>query len=185
MKSTISRAASKELILATWERYSRSTKSEKGRILDEFAVLTGLSRKRAIVVLRRAPIVEAKRTRTRNRIYNEGERQALLVLWEAADRVCGRRLKPLIPLLIQSMEDHGHLQLEPAIRDRLLAVGSATIDRILKPAREEVRTKTRMRAKSKSKVRAKVSGGSWVTCAMRGCRPQRQLAASMLHPGST
>lgn len=156
MKCTISRAASRELILATWERYSRSTKSEKGRILDEFAALTGLSRKRAIVVLRRAPVVEEKRTRKRNRIYNEGERQALLVLWEAADRVCGRRLKPLIPLLIQSMEDHGHLQLEPAMRERLLTVGSATIDRILKPAREEVRTKSRLRAKSKSKVRAKV-----------------------------
>jgi hypothetical protein len=61
VKCTISRAASRERILATWERYSRSSNSDKGRILDEFAALTGLSRTRAIVVLRRAPVVEEKR----------------------------------------------------------------------------------------------------------------------------
>jgi hypothetical protein len=34
--------------------------------------------------------------------------QALAVLWEAADRICGQRLRVLIPLLIEAMERHGH-----------------------------------------------------------------------------
>lgn len=156
VKSKISKAASMELVQATWERYTHSTKSEKGKILDEFVALTGLTRKRAIVVLRCAPKVAEKRMRKRNRLYNEGERQALLVLWEAADRVCGKRLKPLIPLLIQSLEEHGHLNLESALRERLLTVGSATIDRALKSARMDVCAKKRLRAKAKSKVRTKV-----------------------------
>jgi hypothetical protein len=34
------------------------------------------------------------------------------VLWEAGDRICGKRLKALLPLLVKAMERHGHLQLE-------------------------------------------------------------------------
>jgi hypothetical protein len=34
------------------------------------------------------------------------------------------------------MERHGHLQLEPEVRSRLLAMSAATMDRVLKPARD-------------------------------------------------
>lgn len=36
-------------------------------------------------------------------------RQALLMLWEASDRLCGKRLNGLIPVRVDSMERHGHL----------------------------------------------------------------------------
>ena len=42
--------------------------------------------------------------RLRNRVYDEAIAQALTVLWEAADRVCGKRLKPLIRMLVDAME---------------------------------------------------------------------------------
>jgi hypothetical protein len=29
--------------------------------------------------------------------------QAVVVLWDAADRICGKRLRVLIPVLIESM----------------------------------------------------------------------------------
>ena len=32
--------------------------------------------------------------------------EALILLWEAADRICGKRLKALVPLLLGSMEKH-------------------------------------------------------------------------------
>jgi hypothetical protein len=32
----------------------------------------------------------------RNRVYDEAVRQALVVLWEAGDRVCGKRLKVMM-----------------------------------------------------------------------------------------
>jgi hypothetical protein len=28
------------------------------------------------------------------------------MLWEASDRICGKRLKPLIPTLVEAMERH-------------------------------------------------------------------------------
>ena len=40
-------------------------------------------------------------------------RQALVVLWEAADRICGKRLKAVLPGLIVALERHGHLTSTP------------------------------------------------------------------------
>jgi hypothetical protein len=36
-------------------------------------------------------------------------REALIVLWDASDRICGKRLKAMIPTLLPAMERHGHL----------------------------------------------------------------------------
>ena len=60
-------------------------------------------------------------------------REALVVLWQAADRICGKRLKPLIPLVIAAMERHGHLALDATVRTRLLGISAASIDRVLAP----------------------------------------------------
>jgi hypothetical protein len=67
--------------------------------------------------------------------FDEAVREALVVLWEAGDRICGKRLKPLIPLLILAMERHGHLVLDETVRLRLCEISAATIDRVLAPVR--------------------------------------------------
>ena len=43
--------------------------------------------------------------------------RSLIVLWEASDRMCGKRLKALLPTLVPALEHHGHLCLDPAARD--------------------------------------------------------------------
>ena len=65
------------------------------------------------------------RARRGRRCVTEG----LIMLWEASDRMCGKRLKALLPTLVPALEHHGHLSLDPAVRERLLAVSAATIDR--------------------------------------------------------
>jgi len=99
-------ATRKELVEALRGRYRAAAGGEKVKILDEFVALTGYHRKHAIRVLREE--VPSKETRARNRLYDEAVRQALTVLWEAADRVCGKRLKALVPMLVDAMERHGH-----------------------------------------------------------------------------
>jgi hypothetical protein len=94
-----------------------------------------LSRKHALRVLHRPPFVP-RPPRPRKRIYDEAVRQALALLWEAANRICGKRLKALLPVLIESMEHHGHLRLDPVVRSALLDISAATIDRLLRPVRE-------------------------------------------------
>lgn len=44
----------------------------------------------------------------RGREYMMKRNATLILLWEASDRVCGKRLKALLPVLIEAMERHGH-----------------------------------------------------------------------------
>jgi hypothetical protein len=127
----------KELIAGVGARYRSAPISEKTKILDEFVAIAGYHRKHAIRVLGAEAGKERSRP-ARNRLYDEAVRQALIVLWEAADRLCGKRLKALIPVLIGAMERHGHLHLDAEIKAKLLQVSAATIDRALGDARSRV-----------------------------------------------
>lgn len=124
-----------ELLKAVACRYRSAPRAEKGRILTEFAEISGYHRKHAERLLRRGDVVDRSRPRPERRVYDDAVRAALVVLWEAADRICGKRLKPLIPLLIPAMERHGHLALDETVRSRLLRISAASIDRLLAPMR--------------------------------------------------
>jgi hypothetical protein len=128
-------ATRKELTRAVGERYRSSDRAEKARILDEFVIITGFHRKHAMRLLR-TPGGGVTARRARRRIYDEAEQNALVLLWEASDRVCSKRLKAILPVLIEAMERHGHLSLAPELRGKLLAMSAATIDRALRPIRE-------------------------------------------------
>jgi hypothetical protein len=131
----VSMATRDELVAATGERYRRSGRHDRGRILDEFTALTGFHRKHAMRLLRAGEICRRDGSRPERRIYREATREALVVLWEASDRICGKRLRPLIPILIEAMERAGHLDLASEVRAGLLAMSAATIDRALAPVR--------------------------------------------------
>ena len=104
--STISAGARQELVVAVAERYQTSTAAEKRRILDEFVALTGYHRKHAIRVLNGNSAQPATR-RGRRCVYDEAVTEGLVVLWEASDRLCGKRLKALLPVLVPGLERHG------------------------------------------------------------------------------
>jgi len=135
-----------ELLTALTGRYQGSGREEKGRILDEFAAMTGHHRKHAMRLLRAGAEDRRARPRPHRRLYDDAVREALIVLWEASDRICGKRLKALIPTLVPAMERHAHLDLSPAIRAALLSVSAATIDRALRPQRERAGAGLRRRA---------------------------------------
>jgi transposase InsO family protein len=63
------------------------------------------------------------------------------VLWEASDRICGKRLKALLPILLPALERNGHLKLETEIRCKILSMSAATIDRLLRMPRRATLTK--------------------------------------------
>jgi len=130
-------ATRKELIEAVAHRYREASKSDKSKILDEFAELTKYHRKHAIRVLGSKPREPSQRP-GRNRLYDEAVRQSLVVFWEASDRLCGKRLKALLPLLIDAMERHGHIGLDAVLKAKLLSMSAATIDRALRATREQI-----------------------------------------------
>jgi hypothetical protein len=130
MNDSISYSTRQELVAALRLRYQDASKSEKSRILNEFVSLTGSHRKHAIRVLRMNPSMDDQTASVPGRkIYDEAVREALVVVWEAADRICGKRLKAILPQFVESMQRHGHLLLDSEVKQRLLAASPATLDR--------------------------------------------------------
>ena len=102
-------ATRSELIDAIVERYRVERRADKQRILDEFVAVTGYHRKHAIRVLcRREKKPPASQSHSLR--YGTDVREALIVLWEASDRLCSKRLKPMIPVLLPALERHGRLE---------------------------------------------------------------------------
>jgi hypothetical protein len=124
-------ATRRELIEAVAARYRTAGRNQKKEILDEFVKVTGFHRKHAIRALKKSPKPEAPAPRQRVRIYNEAVREALTIVWEAADRICGKRLRQVIAGLVDAMERHGHLSLNAEVRESLLSMSAATMDRLL------------------------------------------------------
>ena len=139
--------AKQELLATIRDRYRASSKREKSRILDEFIAVTGHHRKHGIRLLGQSgndweqqPAVKRSR-----RIYDDAVGAALIVVWEAADRICSKRLQAALPHLVESMERHGHLDLDPRMRQRLLTASAATLDRLLQPIRTPAARRLRRR----------------------------------------
>ena len=40
----------------------------------------------------------------------------MIVVWEVSDRICGKRQMAAIPYLVETMEQHGHLDLDSEVR---------------------------------------------------------------------
>ena len=135
MGTKFSKQTRRELVNALRERYRNASKLDKTKILDEFIRTAGCHRKHAIRLLKGVDTVMPGAPGLGPRIYTAAVREALIVLWEAADRICGKRLKAILPGLISAMERHGHLTLDPDVRRLLLAASPATIDRLLAPVR--------------------------------------------------
>jgi hypothetical protein len=136
MDTQLTPAARIQLVRSLRRRYQAASSSAKKQILKEFIAVSGYHPKYAIHLLNRADTaVPARGGRVRPTIYDEAAKQALIVLWEASDRVCGKRLKPLLQILLPALERHGHLKLDEAIRAKVLAMSAATIDRLLRGPR--------------------------------------------------
>lgn len=132
------RRESKHELAEGWhERYLRAGRKERGRLLDEFVVLTGYHRKYATVLLRHGPPVGMGSLRKRGRpvVYGPSVLSALTVAAEAAGWICGKRLAPFMAELVPALEREGALDLDEEVRGRLLAVKAATIDRRLRTIR--------------------------------------------------
>jgi hypothetical protein len=107
MRRQIKLRTRKELTAAISQRYKNTDRKSKKLILDEFIKVTGYHRKHAIRILTAPPVsLGMPAAPSKSRIYGEAVKEALIVLWEAADRICGKRLKVLLPQLVEAMERH-------------------------------------------------------------------------------
>jgi hypothetical protein len=153
-----------ELVAALRARYEGSSKAERSVMLNEFVAVTGYHRKHAIRLLTSGDEPPAAQLRRTFRRYDAHVREALVVLWEASDRICSKRLKPLVPVLLPALERHGQLSVCARIRALLLAISPASMDRLLSEVRRVASGGLRRRAGFSSAVRRAVpvrTFGDW------------------------
>lgn len=149
--------ARREVLSVVAERYWSAGRVEKGYILDALCRTTGWHRKHAVRALRqRVVTAETRVPRERKRRYGATIKDALTALWEASDRVCGKRLVAMIPILLPALEQHGRLQLSEGEHGQLLAVSAATIDRMLGEVKVAAAGGRRRRAGFYSAIRREV-----------------------------
>ena len=132
----MTRGGVKEYLEAIRERYQRAKRKEKSRILDEAVQDTGHHRKALVRALRSRLAQGAGKKAGRPKQYGQEAVAALKAVWEASDRVCGKRLKPFLPELVGVLERHGELVLEAEVRNQVEGMSAATIDRLLRPYRQ-------------------------------------------------
>ena len=114
-------------------RYRRAGKRYKSRILDEFCAVCGYNRKYAIGLLAE----RARRPRKKpgpQRRYGPELDPILRHIWLACEQICGKRLRQAIPLWLPYYEGR-HGVLKPVMRQQILSISAASLDRRLRPIR--------------------------------------------------
>ena len=127
------RKSKREYLLAIWDRYQRVGRRFKSKILDEFCAVCGYTRKYAIGLLKRKPRQRSKKPGP-PRQYDGSVLAPLKVIWRACEQMCSKRLKVALALWLPFYEQE-YGALAESVRQKLLRMSAATIDRLLKPER--------------------------------------------------
>lgn len=107
--------------------------------MDEFCAVCGYNRKYACRVLNQKS-TGLKRKPGRKPRYLKSLLKPLKELWFATGQMCSKKFIAAIPIWLPHYEgEYGVM--EPLLREQILRVSPATIDRILKPVRIKFKTK--------------------------------------------
>ena len=128
--------------------YVRASKKDKGLILDQVMSVTGWSRdnarRRLAEAAKRPPgigrSVAARPRRPRTLKYSYDALKVLQRVWAASGGQCGKYLAASMALQLDGLQRHGELEFgrerySPEVREELLTMSAASIDRYLKTAK--------------------------------------------------
>ena len=136
MEQSLSYQARRALLQQTAPQYREASPSQKRTLLDGFVAATGYHRTYARWLLNHAGEVQQTLQRPRPRQYGPEVQHALFLAWHAANCICAKRLMPFLPILIEALEWHEHLQISEECRSQLLSLSAATADRLLRSQRK-------------------------------------------------
>jgi len=136
----------KAVIKELKDRYQRSSKKGKIMVLNEFIELTRYNRSYAARALRIKEVLgylnmadkrikyvadNRKIKREKKKIYDKKVLTALRELWIICDYISPKRLAPYLKEIIPVLEKWREIKLDAKVREKLLKVSAATIDRLL------------------------------------------------------
>ena len=137
MRGGVSLQTRREFLQHMIARYRKaSSVKKKSKLLDAFTAATGYNRKYAMELLNHAQEGQPLPQRPHSRQYGSDVQHALFLVWNAANRICPKRLIPFLPTLLEALERHEHLQITEECRKQLLSMSAATADRRLASRRK-------------------------------------------------
>ena len=128
--------------------YAKASKKDKGRVLDQVVAVTGWSRdnaRRRLVAAGKRPPGAGRQVAERPRKpradkFSYDSRLVLRRVWATSGGQCGKYLAASMAIQLDALERHGELvdgvdRYSRAVREELLAMSAASIDRYLKPVK--------------------------------------------------
>ncbi|MCM8786359.1 MAG: transposase, partial [Candidatus Omnitrophica bacterium] len=173
LKKELDMAVKKKISRIVAERYCKARKKEKGRILDEFVKVFGYRRCYASWLLRmlgkghvfyidrKRYVVKGEKTsqkgiRKRPIVYGQEVVDALKKVWYILDMPCGKRLAPYLKEIVPILETKGELKISNEVKEKLIKISAASIDRLLKEERKRWRIKKRSYTKPGSLLKKQI-----------------------------
>jgi transposase InsO family protein len=148
MESGLSLASRAEITAKFAKAYVKASKKDRGLILDQVMSVTGWSRdnarRRLAEAAKRPPgtgrSVAARPRKPRTPKYSYDALKVLQRVWAASGGQCGKYLAASMALQLDGLERHGELEFgrdrySPKVRQELLTMSAASIDRYLKTAK--------------------------------------------------
>ena len=147
----------KEYLKRVKKRYLKANKKEKSSMLSEFVKNTGYNQKYAIRIL--APAHSYKNFSINRKVhytYANEDIYWLKKIWEIMDYPCGQRLAPVLPEMISKLVQFKELSIPEITQEKLMYIGSSTIDSRLKPFKQEARRKINSTTKPGSLLKKQI-----------------------------
>ena len=151
----LSMRSRRELSEVTARGYRTAGRLAKGRILEQFCESTGYNRAYAAMLLRgyckrhlvsnsseRLRLHTTKQSRCRGGrppVYDAQVQRVLVNVWRRFGWICGKRLAPVVHRCISSIRKDRFLHPSAKVCAALQHISAATIDRLLKSARQKQR----------------------------------------------
>jgi hypothetical protein len=117
-------------------RYREANRAQKGLLLDEMMMVTGLHRKTLIRHMN-SPLDRKKRCRERGKTYGSDVDDALRMIAESYDDICAERLQPNLVPMAEQLARHGELVVTEALLDQLGRISVSTVQRRLSRLRQD------------------------------------------------
>src|SRR5437879_12222996 len=127
-----------EYLQSIYERYHKSARDMKSRILDEFCKVCKYHRKHALRLLNAAlPEKKQKKERKGRRLYNSITISILEAIWKASGYLCSQRLKEALPLWLPFARER--FKLTPNVEQEMLRISPRQIDNRLKDKKRQLK----------------------------------------------